>query len=205
MERLLENIRRSYRGMLHDVRKRKSNTSKLDKLYKLFHKSTIGEGIQLCSLCERELGIGEVPQTLWQLLLEKEFISFLQSELSTSSGSPEPPRSLRVLTEIEKNAVRYTAGYVVRKLEEKYFRRKTKAAEECVAALQEMGGKLHHQPSGDELDQSSSNKWSQLVIAEDCTLFRMRYSICSSHFMDKEFKALNFLSINLTSSVHLLK
>ena len=85
LERLLENIRRSYRGMLHNVRKRKSNTSKLDKLYKLFHKSTIGEGIQLCSLCERELGIGEVPQTLWQLLLQKEFISFLQSELSTFS------------------------------------------------------------------------------------------------------------------------
>ena len=107
--------------MLHDVRKRKSTTLKLDKLYKLFHKFTIGGDIQLCSLCERELhvGIGEVPQTLWQLLLEKEFISFLQSELSTSSVSPEPPRSLRVLTEIEKNTVRHTAGYVVRKLEGK--------------------------------------------------------------------------------------
>ena len=37
------------------------------------------------------------------------------------------------------------------------------AAEECVAALQEMGGKLHHRPSGDEPDQFSSTKWSQLV------------------------------------------
>ena len=109
--------------MLHDVRKRKPNTLKLDKLYKLFHKFTIGEGIQQCSLCERELCIGEVPQMLWQLLLEKEFIS-LKSELSTSSGSPEPPRSLCVLTEIEKNAVRYTAGYMVRKLEGKYSKQR---------------------------------------------------------------------------------
>ena len=80
---------------------------------------------------------------LWQLLLEKEFITFLQSELSTSSGSPESPRSLRVLTEIEKNVVWYTAGYVVRKLEGKYSRQKMKA-QRSVAALQEMGWKLHH-------------------------------------------------------------
>ena len=92
-----------------------------------------------------------------------EFIFFLQSELSTSSGSLEPPWSLCVLTEIEKNAVRYTADYVVRKLEGKYSRRKTKAAVECLAALQEMGGKLRHWPSGDKLDQSSLTKWSQLV------------------------------------------
>ena len=43
---------------------------------------------------------------------------------------------------IEENAVRYTAGYVLRKLERKYCCRNTKEATECFKALKEMAEKL---------------------------------------------------------------
>ena len=51
--------------------------------------------------------------------------------------------SARHFSCVEENAVRYTAGYVVRKLEHKCSRQKTHEGNECSTVLKEMAGKLN--------------------------------------------------------------
>lgn len=51
----------------------------------------------------------------WQLLMEKEFVQ----QITDALKSPAPvsaASSSRNLTRVEENAIRYTAGYIVRKL-----------------------------------------------------------------------------------------
>ena len=122
IQQLVEKIRRSYEKMLVTVKRRRSVTSKLDKLYCLFHEFTISEGFEMCSSCEKNLEM-IVPEILWQLLMEKEFIWFLTNELVSDDAKDQPATdqsAFRTLSEIEENAVRYTAGYVIRKLEQNY-------------------------------------------------------------------------------------
>ena len=122
LQQLVEKIRRSYEKMLVAVKRRRSVTSKLDKLYCLFHEFTISEGFEMCSSCEKDLEM-IVPEILWQLLMEKEFIWFLTNELVSNDAKDQPATdrsAVRTLSEIEENAVRYTAGYVIRKLEQNY-------------------------------------------------------------------------------------
>ena len=122
LQQLVEEIRRSYKKMLDAVSRRRSITSKLDKLFCLFHEFTINEGYEMCSACEKNLEM-VVPEILWQLLLEKEFVWFLTTELVPGSSVDQPATdqsSLCTLSDIEKNAVHYTAGYVIRNLEQKY-------------------------------------------------------------------------------------
>ena len=125
LRQLVEKIRRSYELMLVTVKKRRSVTSKLDKLYCLFHDFTISEGFEMCLSCEKDLEM-IVPEILWQLLMEKEFIWFLTTELvSDTKDQPTTDQSAsRALSEIEKNAVRYTGGYVIRKLEQNFSKKK---------------------------------------------------------------------------------
>ena len=52
------------------ARNSKSFTSKLDKLYPMFHNFSINKGFELCSNCEKAIG-HEVPETLWLMLMEK--------------------------------------------------------------------------------------------------------------------------------------
>ena len=58
--------------------------------------------------------------------MEKEFIWFLTTELvSDTKDQPTTDQSAsRALSEIEKNAVRYTGGYVIRKLEQNFSKKK---------------------------------------------------------------------------------
>ena len=58
--------------------------------------------------------------------MEKEFIWFLTTELvSDTKDQPTTDQSAsRALSEIEKNAVRYTGGYVIRKLEQNFSTKK---------------------------------------------------------------------------------
>ena len=53
----------------------------------------------------------------------------------------------RKLTAIEENAIRYTAGFVIRKIEKKYEQKTTKEGRQCTSALKEMGGKLSNSES----------------------------------------------------------
>ena len=166
LHELIERIRQSLRKMLDSVKRRRCITSKLDKLYCLFHEFSVGEGFALCSSTEEKLQM-KVPEILWQMLLEKEFTCFLTTYVSTDNTQPDSgsdqssDTTFRVLSEIEKNAVRYTAGYVIRKLEEKYSKQKSQQSKECTAALQVMAGKLHTRITQDS--EQSSNNWISMV------------------------------------------
>ena len=152
-------------ALVESARNRKSFTSKLDKLYPMFHDFSINKGFELCSNCEKAIG-HEVPETLWQMLMEKEFLKHLSTELcqsvsessSSSSASCDPHRTLSM---IESNAVRYTAGFIIRKLEQKFSKKKTKEAVQCTAALRDMAEKAKIRKLATE--QQPSSKWIKLV------------------------------------------
>ena len=112
----------------------------------------------------------KIPEILWQLLLEKEFTCFLTTNLAPAYNVSATDATTRALSEIEQNAVRYTAGYVIKKLEERYSKRKSKEAKDCTKALQAMAGKLHtrtnktsEEASSEAKEQPSSNKWINMV------------------------------------------
>ena len=99
---------------------------KKDELYAKFHRFSIEEGFEMCRTCDKGLNL-EGPEIFWQLLIEKEFVGQLTSESQAADGSSSSsdPCSSCTLSHVEENAVRYTAGYVVRKLEQKYTKRNT--------------------------------------------------------------------------------
>ncbi len=110
------------KALVKSASRRKSITIKLDKLYPMFHEFSITKGFELCSTCEKAIGHA-VPEVVWQMLMEKEFMKHLFRELhptasdSSSSSCSDPHRTL---TMIESNAVRYTAGFIIRKIEQKF-------------------------------------------------------------------------------------
>ena len=73
----------------------------------------------MCSSCEKDLEM-IVPEILWQLLMGKEFICFLTNELVAKDQPATDQSAFRTLSDIEENAVHYTAFYVIRKLEQNY-------------------------------------------------------------------------------------
>ena len=77
----------------------------------------------------------------------------MPSHPTTASGSRE-------LTHVEENAVRYTAGYIIRKLHKKYSRQKSQEEIECSKALKEMAGKISTCPVTSE---HHSREWTVLV------------------------------------------
>lgn len=115
----------------------------------------------MCSTCEKAIEQA-VPEILWQMLLEKSFLRHLSTELLTvidnSSSSSDTHRTLCF---IECNAIRYTAGFIIRKIEQKFSRKKNKTTVDvhCVAALKEIAGRLTIQSSAED----GSDKWIRLV------------------------------------------
>ncbi len=110
------------------ARKRKSLTSKLDKFIPLFHVFSTGKGIDLCVKCEKALGY-EVHEALWQMIMEKEFLRHLSTELcpsenESSSSASSDPQAHRTLSMIEANPVQNVAGFIIRKLEQKFSKKK---------------------------------------------------------------------------------
>ena len=65
--------------MFQSVRKRRSLTSILDKMYPQFHQFSVGMGYELCCTVEKGAKF-TVPEMLWQLLLEREFQDLVKSE-----------------------------------------------------------------------------------------------------------------------------
>ena len=67
------------------------------------------------------------------------------------------------MTLVEENAIRYTAGYVIRQLERRYskFNSPTQVSTECIAALRKMAGRLT--PSDASQFQSKSCQWTKLI------------------------------------------
>ena len=156
LQQVIERIRHSWVQMLESVKRRRSVTSKLDKLYSEFHKFSVGEGFRMCAATGQAIEI-QVPETLWQLLLEKEFTSFLSTKFGTAADTQTQATS-RTLTDVEENAVRYMAGYTIRKLRDKHARQASDVSKECVAALQVMAGAIRT-----DTTEQSSNKWTSMV------------------------------------------
>ena len=159
---LILKLKAKYGRMLKTVARCKLAATRRERLWVKFHRFSIKDGMELCSQCEKRLGISG-PDSFWQLIMEKEFLKSLKlSELSrssavSSSSADSPP--VKTLTFVEENAVRYTAGYVIRKLESKYSRTKHEQNSiECLRAIREMGGKLSEQSS-----QSQSTQWTRLI------------------------------------------
>ena len=95
----------------------------------MFHVFSIGEGIDLCVKCEKALGY-QMPEALWQMIMEKQFLRHLSIQLCPSENESPPsassdPHAHRTLSMTESNAVRYVAGYIIRKLEQKFSKQKT--------------------------------------------------------------------------------
>ena len=71
----------------------------------------------------------KVPEVLWQLLLENVFKIFLTMTLAPVSDtvvSTDDQSNPCILSAIEENAICYTAGCIISKLEKKYWKRKSK-------------------------------------------------------------------------------
>ena len=105
--------------MLNSVKRRKSVSAKLSKLYFLFHQFATNEGYLLCCSCVKALGL-KVPEVLWQLLLEnvsKIFLTVTLAPVSDTVVSTDDQSNARILSAIEENAIRYTAGCIISKLE----------------------------------------------------------------------------------------
>ena len=105
--------------MLNSVKRRKSISAKLSKLYSLFHQFATNEGCLLCCSCVKALGL-KVPEVLWQLLLEnvsKVFLTVTLAPVSDTVVSTDDQSNARILSAIEENAICYTAGCITSKLE----------------------------------------------------------------------------------------
>ena len=140
----------------------KISATKREKLWKIFHQFSLNDGYDLCKALNKSLDLN-AHESFWQLFMEKEFLrqvisSLIQPEPSSSSAEAPTPREQ--LSNVEENAIRYAAGYVIRKLETKYSKQKTESSRECTQALKEMAGQLHTHRS---LTAHPSGSWMHLV------------------------------------------
>ena len=115
---LLTNMRDKFRSMIDSVQHYQSAVTRRDKLWVLFHHFTTEDDRTPCDRCDNDMSL-TAPDMFWQLLMEKEFIAIVTEQQASQSGvSASSPRKL---TYIEENAVRYTAGYIIRKLVGHFF------------------------------------------------------------------------------------
>lgn len=156
---LMTAMRDKFSSMIRLVQHHRSATCRREKLLVLFHAFTTEEGRALCDKCDKDLDL-TAPEMFWQLLMEKEFVAMITPQQASQSSATGPSiSSPRTLTYVEENAIRYTAGYVIRKLERKYAHLKTEEAAECCTAVREMGRKLK---PGTSCEHQSSD-WTKLT------------------------------------------
>lgn len=133
------------------------------KLWSIHHKFSLGEGLNLCKACNESLKLG-AHDIFWQIVIEEKMISSYKSGASAAvHGSDACPTSTssRVLTKLEKNAIQYTAGAVVRNLTRKYTKNSShKKAETYLSILKKMQSKLSRAQSS---NSEESNEWTGLV------------------------------------------
>ena len=135
---LLGNMNKCFGDMLLSLKRYKLVSTKREKLWRLFHKFSVTDGIKMCDVYNKDHSLN-ANDTFWQLLMDKEFLYHVFSVLSTSSNVSEAVVSnKRQLRHIEKNTIKF----VIQKLLKKYAHQKTKEACQCVLALKEMAGKL---------------------------------------------------------------
>lgn len=160
---LVISLRLSYLKMLEQVQKYRLISTKLDKLWVLFHKFSTRDGIQLCKNFDTSLSLGG-HDVFWQLLMEMEFIESIKDLRSVYAGSSESSTSATIprrLTDVEINAILYTAGFVIKKLLKKYCKKKTQKEVECSRALNEMASRA--KPTVGSGHYEHSKTWISLV------------------------------------------
>ena len=91
--------------------------------------------------------------------MEKEFIRQVTDTLKHPASASVVSCSGN-LTLVEENAICYTAGYIIRKLETKYSKQKKLEGIEWTRALKEMAGKLSTRP---ETSEHQSREWTVLA------------------------------------------
>ena len=138
---LLAQLRSEYSGWIRGVQRFKLAATKRDKLWTLFHKYSLNERYHACMRCDKSLGLN-AHEIFWQLFLEKKFLQQISDGLCETSSTTVVASTTRDPSDVEENAIRYLAGYVIRKMVDKYAKLRTSSAIECTAALREMGGQL---------------------------------------------------------------
>ena len=165
LERLVAAMQDAFNRMLQSVQQYRLVSTRREKLWVLFHRFSLEDGIEICKSCDVALNLS-APETFWQLMLEKEFLKVVTASEQAQASSSSLQRltskstSARQLSIVEENAVRYTAGYIIRKLEKKYSQKMTQENIECLRALREMAGKLSTRNTS---SYSESSKWSRLT------------------------------------------
>ena len=162
LQQLMAQMRQSYTRMFGSVQRYRLTAMKNEKLCAMFHKFSIEEGFEMCSVCDKALSLGG-HEIFWQLLMETEFIRQLTTQTQGDPVITATPCSFRNLSFVKENAVRYTAGYIVRKLEQKYSKQTTQEAIECTAALKEMAGKLKTSSTTMSRSEQRSSEWTKLI------------------------------------------
>ena len=140
---LLKSLRQSFTDMIKSEKGYKLLSTKREKLWILFHKFSITEGIPICERYDKAMNLN--PQEIfWQLLMEKVFLNHVvESFSSTSNADGAAVCCERKLTDVEENAIRYTAGAVIRKLEKKYAIKNTICSTVC-NSIKRNGRKTFH-------------------------------------------------------------
>ena len=152
-------LRERFSTWIESTTRYKLPATKREKLWKLFHQFSLHDGYDLCIALDKSLDLN-AHETFWQLFMEKEFLRQVINSLSPPQPSTSSAETTRELSKVEENAIRYAAGYVIRKLETKYSKQKTESSMECTQALQEMAGKLHTRRS---MTTHPSGSWTHLV------------------------------------------
>ncbi len=163
LKKLLTQIDQSFKKLFDSAKRCRLVSTKKEKLYVAFHKFSVVDGFKMCNEYDKSIDL-KAADILWQLVMEKLFLRQMISVLDVhvNDSSRASTSGVRQLSFVEKNAVRYTAGFVIYKLEKKYskLRIQTQESVECVAALREMAGRLK---APDQTEKDESCKWINLV------------------------------------------
>ena len=139
--------------MIQSVSHYKLHSTRMDKLWERFHKFSLQDGMKMCKTCDAAIGL-RAHDVFWQLYMEKNVLARLPA-----ASEPVQGQGVRELSRVEENAVRYTAGFVIKKLTTKYAASKGPKATKITSILKGMGGKILS--NGDSF--SSSSEWIRTV------------------------------------------
>ena len=156
IEEFEKRVDEAYSNMMSSLQRYKLQSVRAEKIWGLFHKFSLQEGLRLCKICNKTVQL-KAHDIFWQLLLEKKLFSrFVGSTTDTQTHTS----GNRNLNSIEENAIHYTSGYVVKKLISKYSRTTAGPnAATYLLLLKQMGSKLSESRSS----VSCCSEWTKLV------------------------------------------
>lgn len=143
------------------LQKYRLGSVRAEKLWGTFHKFSLQEGLQICRQCDSAINLNG-SDVFWQLVMEKVLLSmFMYYETAAiAATSTKVATSERTLSSVEKNAIFYTAGHIVKKLICKYSRSSSSRAATYLDLLKSMGCKLAEKTS---CTPDHCSKWIKIV------------------------------------------